>query len=102
MSQPSIVRTLETALGQLNLADPEHDADQRLAEGDQRVIGIHGYSVSFPGVPPDASIPLDQEGEFRTIEGTSDCVLGPRHLELIEIATGYAERYNRHIWAQRQ
>jgi hypothetical protein len=102
MSEPSIVRALETALGQLNLADPEQDADQHLADGDRRAIGIQGYSISFPGLPPDASIPLDQESGYRTIDGTSDCVIGPRHMELIEIATRYAERYNRHIWQRRQ
>ena len=102
MSEPPSVRTLETALAQLNLSDPEHDADQRLSDGDRRVIGIHGYSVSFPGLPPDASVPLDQQSRYRTIDGTSDRVFGPRHMELIEIATRYAERYNRHIWQRCQ
>ncbi len=102
MSEPSIVRTLKAAIRPFNLADPEADAERHLAAGDQRVIGIHGYSISFPGVPADASISLSNESSYGTIEGTSDCVIGTRHMELIGIATRYAERYNRHIWHRRQ
>ena len=102
MSEPPIVRTLEAALEPLNLTEPENDAERHLAAGDQRVIGIHGYSISFPGLPDDASIALSEESGYRTIEGTSDCVIGGRHMELIAVATRYAERYNRHIWLRRQ
>jgi hypothetical protein len=101
MSEPLIVRTLEAALERLNLTEPERDAAGHLANGDKRVIGIYGYSISFPGVPDDASISLLEPSGFRTIEGTSDCVIGRRHAELILVATQYAERYNRYILQRR-
>lgn len=102
MSEPTIVRTLEAALGQFDLTEPEQDAERHFAAGDTRVIGIHGYSISFPGLPDDARISLSEESGFRTIEGTSDCVSGSRHMELIAVATQYAERYNRYVWQRRQ
>ena len=103
MSEPPVVRTLEAALARLNLSAPEDDAARNLAAGDERFVGIYGYSVSFPGVPDaDVGPIFADESRFWAIEGTSDCVTGRRHFELIEVATRYAERYNRHVLQRHQ
>jgi hypothetical protein len=101
MSEPSPAETLDASLESLNLAEPERDAERHLAAGDFRVIGIYGYSINFPGIPDEAWMRIFAEERFRAIEGTSDCVIGGRHMELISIASKYAERYNRHLWQRR-
>jgi hypothetical protein len=100
MSEPTTVRTLEAALASLDLEEPENDAERCLAAGDTRIIGIYGYSVSFPGIPDVAWMRVIAEETFRAVEGTSDCVIGERHMALISVASNYAERYNRHLWQQ--
>jgi hypothetical protein len=97
MSEPSTADELKASLASLNLVEPEKDAERYLAAGDTRVVGIYGYSVGFPGVPEEAWIGLLSEERFRAIEGTSDCVIGDRHMELISAAIRYAERYNRYL-----
>ena len=83
----------------IHLENAEADAARALKKGDTRVLGIYGYSVSFPGISPD-----DWEkhhGAYRGIEGTTDAMYGDDHWTLISYATDYAAIYNMFILKNR-
>jgi hypothetical protein len=83
-------------LAAIESADPAHDAQQAIARGDMRFVGIMEYSVLTPGVE-DWSV-VDRHG-VRIVEGTSDVVRCYEQARLTEIAEQYAAAYNRTILA---
>ena len=98
--EPDLVVELRHEIKKMDLDHPDKDAARHLRRGDSRFLGIYGYSVTFPGTPDDlASWKLVREHGFRGIAGTADTVFGPEHRRLIDVATRYAERYNRYIWS---
>jgi hypothetical protein len=98
--ESDLVVALRGEIQKMDLEHPEKDAKKNILRGDSRFLGIYGYSVTFPGTPED--VPswdrVHQHG-YRGIAGTADTVFGEEHRRLIEVATRYAERYNRYIWS---
>lgn len=83
---------LRMALSTLNLALPEADMRQRVAEGDLQVVGVCGYSCEAPGLDPRR--PGLARG-MRLIEGTGDVHFGIDDSLMQAEAVRYATRYNR-------
>jgi len=80
-------------LRRLRIADPVADAGRAVSAGDTRLLGLAGFALEVPG----ASERDRRRLGVREIQGTSDFFDNVEHLQLQEIARGYAERYNRRI-----
>ena len=81
------IRTLEGA-------DPAQDIERAIKKGDLRFIGVMGYSLIVPGVE-DYHERYEKNNGVRIIEGASDFILSDDVQRLNELATDYAERYNK-------
>ena len=80
----------QTSLAQ----DPETRARDAVASGAPYILGIQGYSLTFPGVD-DLSV-VRWIG-YRILEGTSDVVRSGPCGDYQGRATTYAERFNRTV-----
>jgi hypothetical protein len=78
-------------------ADPVADAKKAAASNDFRLLAVHGYTWTIPGVSEDKKFEYEGKYGLRMIEGTSDVVMGPEHERLIRAATQYAKRYNSQV-----
>ncbi|HEV7692370.1 MAG TPA: hypothetical protein VGO52_16150 [Hyphomonadaceae bacterium] len=83
----------------IRLEKAEADAERALKAGDTRVLGVYGYSVTFPGTSPKDWETFHEA--YRGIEGTSDMMYGDDHVALISNATDYAAIYNMFILKNR-
>ena len=103
--QPKYSKVLAASLRKLNLVDPTKDLDVNLSRGDNKFVGIFGYTCSPPGLDESGTgqaLTADQQ-VLRShgvvcIEGTGD-VLPPDHqyMDLYQTAWKYAETYNREL-----
>jgi|SRR5438876_2681628 len=82
-----------TELRRLKSADPVADADRAVSAGDTRLLGLAGFALEVPG----ASERDRRQLGVREIRGTTDVFDSVEHLQLQELARGYAERYNRRV-----
>jgi len=82
-------------LRRLVARDPVKDAQDSIAKGSLRFLGVAGYVVHVPGVDTDKLIGCTAILErVDVIRGTSDALMGKEHSDLIEKARTYAFRYN--------
>lgn len=80
-------------VGQMDASNAERDAHAALAQGDERLIGVYGFSAEAPGATP-----ADEERHgVRFIENTSDTPSGPAEVAQNARAREYAKRYNEAI-----
>jgi len=94
-----MAEALQHEIDAFDNAHPEEDARRNIAAGDNRVLAVQGYGISFPGLPDDAQLSIADSDKFRIIQGTTDFVVGEKHRELIRMAHRYAERYNLYLFA---
>ena len=94
-----MTEALQREIDSFDVGHPEKDARRNIAAGDHRVLAVQGYGISFPGLPDDAQLRIADSDKFRTIQGTTDFVVGEKHRALILMAHRYAERYNAYLWA---
>jgi hypothetical protein len=102
LTRPEYSKVLAASLRMLNIFDPTKDLDANLSSGNDRFVGIYGYSCSPPGLDESAqgdSFTADQRLEIsrgvKCIEGTSDVIPDdPQYRDLYQTAWKYAETYN--------
>jgi hypothetical protein len=87
---------LEATLAKLNLKNPTNDLTKSLKRGDNRFIGINGYSCDAPGVA-EADRQFITTFGLNCLDGTSDVVGSDEHVALIQKATKYATSYNKEL-----
>jgi hypothetical protein len=78
-------------------ADPVADAMAAIEQRNVVLLGVRGYTWIIPGVEESQKWEYREKFGLRLIKGTDDVVLGPEHQHLIQIATKYAEIYNRYV-----
>jgi hypothetical protein len=76
--------------------DPEKEAYKAIANNDYRFLGVMSYSVSIPGIDARDWHYIDQYG-CRIIDGTSDFIANSKIQEIMRMAPGFCERYNKVI-----
>jgi|CXWL01.1.fsa_nt_gi hypothetical protein len=81
----------------VEMADPIVDAKAAIERKDFALLGVRGYTWRIPGVEESKKLEYSEKYGKRLIEGTDDVVLGPEHQRLIQLATKYAEKYNRYV-----
>lgn len=92
------------SLGRL---DPGVEARAAIARGDLRFLAVCGFACVPVGIPMDSaaktSDSLAVRGDsVRRIPGTSDAIVNEDVDRLNRVASAYATRYNRVIWAHRR
>jgi hypothetical protein len=70
--------------------EPLRAAAESAAKGDLRYLGVHGFTVTYPGT----GACLQQEDLGEAISGTSDAICSDRHLRLRQRAIEFAKTYN--------
>lgn len=81
----------------VEMADPIADAKAAIGRKDFALLGVRGYTWLLPGVEESKKFEYSEKYGKRLIEGTDDVVLGTEHQRLIQLATKYAEKYNRYV-----
>ena len=76
-------------------ADPAKALAAALGRGDERFLGVAGYSVTAPGLDEEADQEILYQQGMRVIAGTTDTPADERHSQLIYDARLYAAAYNR-------
>lgn len=71
-------------------SEAAEDAQQHIASGDCRLLGVYGVALETPGAAYEEAISRG----VRPIEGTSDVIDSPSHERFNRRARRYAERYN--------
>ncbi len=80
-------------LARLRTASPDQDFATAWANKDTRFIGVNGFSLNLPGVPKERIRAAIMRGQVNPVEGTGDA-MDSAGVELYEVATKYATRYN--------
>lgn len=75
----------------LDSADPQRDLTAALARDDSRFIGVYGYAPFTPGVERSVA----SRYGIRYLQGTSDAIQNHEHFRLKQLASSYAEQYNK-------
>jgi|GEM_PF-1812395 hypothetical protein len=70
------------------------DAEQAVSRGDFHLLGVYGFTLEVPGIVERQTI-----STIRPIACTSDMLLSKRHMELVDAARVYADRYDRRVIA---
>ena len=86
-------RQIAAQLAKYKNADVATDLQRAWSKGDLRFIGIYGISLSTPGVP-DADQGFVHLVGVRPIEGTSDAISSSAQMELNDVGSRYATKYN--------
>lgn len=75
---------------------PETDASKRFKSGDTKFAGCWGEPGGpfFPGIPQSDWEQIRSTKNYWTLDGTTDAIESNHHLELIDRAWAYTERYN--------
>lgn len=76
------------------VGNAEADANKNFRSKTKYLLGIQGYSVTFPGVTDPL---LPQRIGYRVLDGTSDAIIDESCASYQLRAKEYAERYNRHL-----
>ncbi len=87
-------REVKAQLIKYKKANPAADLQQAWAKGDLRFVGVHGYSLSTPGVNRGEDGGFIHLVGINPIEGTTDFIRFSAQEELNEVADSYANRYN--------
>ena len=82
---------VQEVMGWLYEANPEHDVQVAIENGDFRFMGVYGYSIVVPRIDTKC---LDYEKDINPIKGTSDAIESYEHAKLNAIARVYAGEYN--------
>ena len=96
---PSRLATLRDTVSQLNLNDPEADAESNFARGDARFIGVVDVGCHAPGREGLALKALVATHGLRCLAGTSDVVENSEHRALQEKVSRYGIAYNKRMAA---
>lgn len=86
-----------TQLRWVEAADPIIDAKRVVKRKDFTLLGVNGYTWTIPGVAEADKFAYRDKYGMKTIEGTSDMIMGSEHERLIELATKYAKTYNEYL-----
>ena len=81
----------------LESANPIADARVALSKGDHRLRAVYGLTVSIPGTDRKDFDTLKRIYGISEITGTTDAFQNAEHARLDQLATSYAETYNRQI-----
>lgn len=84
----------DSLLSSLARQDPVAQAEAAMASGAPYFLGVHGFTIRFPGVEDAA---LVESTGYRVVEGTSDALEGPSCRLYQARATEYAARFNRRM-----
>jgi len=74
---------------------PSRRLSEALGAGDERLLGVYGYSLSVPGVPVETYAVAFKASAILPVPGTSDVWASREEAELQSRAVAYAEAYNR-------
>lgn len=75
----------------LDSADLQRDLTAALTRDDTRFIGVYGYAPFTPGVERSVA----SRYGIRYLQGTSDAIQNHEHFRLNQLASSYAEQYNK-------
>jgi len=78
-------------LRSLRLNNTTEDAASAYARGDDRLLGVYGFSVEVPGYDGD---PYAHKSKIRMLEGTGDAFCTKEEAALNHNARAYARKYN--------
>ena len=95
----SAVGTLRHTLSELNIDSPREDLRKNRSRGDNRFVGINGFTCLPPGLD-DKEIALVRKYGLRCLEGTSDMIEGKEHEKLLSRAIAYATAYNKTLFLE--
>ena len=90
----SYTARLMTTLSGLDLDSPESDARRNIAHGDLRLVGITQYSCDAPERQSNRLANIARVYGLRCLSGTTDMSEGEVFEDLMQVAIGYARRYN--------
>ncbi|WP_313915080.1 hypothetical protein [Tahibacter sp.] len=90
-----VVEALEQSLR----PDPFLSANESVEKGDLRYLGVHGYTIFYPGIQHQYCLRKADEG--KVIEGTGDLQCSAEHMKLQRQAVEFAEAYNAEITRSR-
>lgn len=92
-----------TAARKLALRRPATEAKRALAEGNDRLVGVLGYGLFFPGVP-DAfrNVVTDEKDLAFSFLGAGDSSVNRTDLIYQAASYRFALRYNEIVWPQLQ
>jgi len=79
-------------------ADPLVDVSKAIGIMDYKFLGIVQYAVSIPGISQEKQLEMRELFGYRIIKGTSDVLDGVRYIHLLNLATKYAEIYNKELY----
>ena len=91
----------ERKLSWIEKADPIHDAQKAMKDGNKKYAVIYGYAYMAPGVESEESEIIASKNFF-AIDGTSDDLCSDLHKKRNDMAFEYAKKYNQYLLSQRK
>jgi hypothetical protein len=82
------------AADSLGRLDPGREVEAALRHGDRRLLGVQGYALYAPGVPPEEERDFRRRYGVRVIAGTGDNQVGEEGERFNRAAHEWATRYN--------
>lgn len=84
----------EKQLAWIRDANPEQDAKDAISRKDYRLMAMAQRNLVIPGVSQQDSRRYELRCGVNIMQGVSDVIRSPGHLELMKQAHNYALRYN--------
>ena len=78
-------------------SNPIKDADELITSRTPKLVGVYGYSLTIPGLKNKEEVCYSKILPIEGIKGTSDFIQCPNQAELNQVATVYAEQFNRRV-----
>lgn len=75
--------------------EPVTEATQNHAKGAVYVIAAMGTGSYYPGISHEQGDEVSKRHAVKWLPGVSDAIEGDLHRQYIDIATAYAQKYNR-------
>jgi hypothetical protein len=83
----------------VDTADPVADAKRAVAEKRPVLFILGGRGALAPGISPELTSTLSVKCPVQMLPGATDTVHGDTHLNYLQRARAYAEKYNRELLA---
>jgi len=99
-NEPEMTTTERNAVALLkwvDTADPVADAKRAVAEKRPVLLILGGRGAPAPGVSPELRSSLSAKCPVQVLPGATDTVHGNTHLNYLQRARDYAEKYNREL-----